>query len=57
MIATIILMVLMAMGLGSHIVKHGETKKSQQYNMFHYLIKIGVFLTLYYYTGMFNDFH
>lgn len=54
MVATIILICLIAMGLGIAMAKHGEPRP--KYNFWTTLISTIVELILYYYAGLFNNF-
>ena len=54
MIATIILLMLQAMGLGIALVNHGKERK---FNFWTTLISFILCMVLYYYAGLFNNFN
>lgn len=54
MIATIIILVLLAMNLGIALAKHGDSKG--KYNFGIELLSTGIMILLYYYAGLFNNF-
>ena len=53
MIPQLIMIVLMSLGLGVHMVKHGEEKDSK-YNFFWRLIAVAISLSILYSGGFFN---
>lgn len=55
MVATIILLVFMAVNLGIHLAKHKEYR-DDKYNFWWALFGVGVNLLLYYYAGLFDNF-
>ena len=55
MIATIILLCLMTISLGISMAKHGE--RQPNYNVWTTLLTIIIELVLFYYAGLFNNFH
>lgn len=55
MIASIILLVLAAMELGIYLAKHGE-HKTGKYNFWIGLLSVAIYLVLYYYAGVFDNF-
>lgn len=55
MIATIILLTLLAMGLGISLAKHGEPKDGT-HNFWTTLFIVIIELVLYYYAGLFDNF-
>ena len=58
MVSTIIILVLMTFGLGISLGKHGERKPdfSCEYNFWLDLIKVIIWLTLFYNAGLFDKF-
>lgn len=54
MIATIILLFMMAMGLGMSIAKHGKERTNE--NAWATLIAVVIQLILFYYAGLFDKF-
>lgn len=55
MIASIILLILAAMELGIYLAKHGEDKTGK-YNFWTGLFSVAIYLVLYYYAGVFDNF-
>ena len=55
MIASIILLVLVFMELGMYLAKHGEDKTGK-YNFWIGLLSVAIYLVLYYYAGLFDNF-
>lgn len=55
MTASIILLVLAAMELGIYLAKHGEYK-TEKYNFWIGLLSVAIYLVLYYYAGVFDNF-
>ena len=55
MTASIILLVLAAMELGIYLAKHGEYKTGT-YNFWIGLLSVAIYLVLYYYAGVFDNF-
>jgi len=53
MIPQLIIIVLMSLGLGVHMVKHGDEKDSK-YNFFWKLLSISITLSILYSGGFFN---
>ena len=58
MVSTIIILVLMTLGLGISLGKHGERKPDNlcEYNFYLYFIKVIIWLTLFYNAGLFDKF-
>jgi len=56
MLPQIILIALMAMGLGMHIVKHGEERKYTEYNWIAFLLSRIIWIALLWWGGFFNVF-
>lgn len=58
MISTIIILVLMTLGLGLALGKHGERKPENlcKYNFWTYLIRVIIWMILFYYAGLFDKF-
>lgn len=55
MTASIILLFLLAMYLGINLAKHGEDKTGK-YNFWIGLLSVAIYLVLYYYAGVFDNF-
>lgn len=55
MIATIILLVIMCIGLGVSLAKHGQ-EREETYNFWFTLFLCIIELVLYYYAGLFDKF-
>jgi hypothetical protein len=55
MIATIILLVIMALSTGVHLAKNGQPQTGK-YTFWGKLVADAIILTLYYYAGIFNNF-
>lgn len=55
MTASIILLALAFMELGIHLAKHGEDRTGK-YNFWIGLISAAIYLVLYYYAGVFDNF-
>lgn len=55
MTATIILLVIMCIGTGMELAKHGEHYE-KHYNFWVRLFADAIILTLYYYAGLFDNF-
>ena len=58
MISTIIILVLMTLGLGLSLGKHGERKPDNLcvYNFWIDLIRVIIWMILFYYAGLFDKF-
>lgn len=56
MIATIILLTLHAMSIGVELAKHGEPKKASKHNFWVACASSALYITLYYFAGMFDKF-
>ena len=55
MIASVILLILAAMELGIYLANHGEYKTGK-YNFWIGLLSVAIYLALYYYAGVFDNF-
>ena len=55
MIASIILLFLLVMYLGINLTKHGEDKTGK-FNFWNGLLAVTIYLVLYYYAGVFDNF-
>jgi hypothetical protein len=49
----ITMIVLLSLGAGMHIMKHGEPR-TEKYNMFYQFVGIGITVTLLYFGGFFG---
>jgi hypothetical protein len=56
MVATIILLIMLGVEFGIHLVKHNEPRYDR-YNAWVALLDIAITLVLYYYAGLFDNFH
>lgn len=56
MVATIILLIMMGIEFGIHLVKHDEPR-TDRYNVWVALLSTALMLLLYYYAGLFDNFH
>ncbi len=52
--AQMMMIILMAMGLGANLIKHGETKNESKYNFWWKIVSIGITIWILHYGGFWD---